>query len=205
LSTRLGDQPFIHTDCEVTHCTLGRYVELGQGTRLSNTRFGDYSYTDRYADVANATVGKFANLAAFCRIGPTDHPMHKASQHHFLYRSQDYFEGHSADSEWFGIRAARVTELGHDVWVGAHAIVKPEVKLGNGCVVAAGAVVTKDVPAYTIVTGVPATPLRQRFPDSVCADMDTLAWWDWEHEALQSALADFRAMDAADFVSKYLG
>lgn len=205
MSTRLGAQPFLHPDCEVANCQLGRYVELGQGTRLANTEFGDYSYTDRYADVANAVVGKFANIAAFSRIGPTDHPMHKASQHHFLYRSQDYFAGEGRDDQWFQVRDARVTHLGHDVWIGAQAIVKPEVSLGNGCIVASGAVVTRDVPAYTIVTGVPAQPLRQRFPDRVCADLDTLAWWDWSHEQLHTALPDFRAMEAADFVSKYLG
>lgn len=205
MTTRLGPQPYIHPDCDVSQSTLGRYVELGRGTRLANTRFGDYSYTDRYADVANAEVGKFVNIAAFSRIGPTDHPMHKASQHHFLYRSADYFEGEGADPEWFGVRAARLTTLGHDSWIGAHAIVKPEVSLGNGCVVAAGAVVTKDVPAYTVVAGVAAVPIRQRFEDRVCADLETLAWWDWPHEQLHQALTDFRQLGAADFVSKYLG
>lgn len=201
--TRLGDTPFLHDDCDVTNSTLGRFVELGQGTRMANTEFGDYSYTDRYADIANAKVGKFANIAAFSRVGPTDHPFHKASQHHFLYRSQDYFANQERDESWFEVRAARVTTLGHDVWIGAGAIVKPEVSLGNGCIVASGAVVTKDVPAYTIVAGVPATPLRQRFPDEVCADLDALAWWDWSNEQLEQALPDFRALDAADFIAKY--
>lgn len=202
---RLGNEPFIHPDCAMKNAQFGKYVEIGQGTRLENVEMDDYSYTDRYSDIANAKIGKFANIAAFTRIGPTDHPMHKASQHHFLYRSQDYFDEGSVDADWFAVREARVLTLGHDVWIGHGAVIKPEVTLGNGCVVASSAVVTKDVPPYMIVTGIPAQPLRPRFSDKTMADMETLAWWDWSHEQLHSALPDFRAMRAEDFLSKYLG
>lgn len=202
---RLGSEPFIHPDCAIKNSSFGKFVEIGQGTRLENVEMDDYSYTDRYSDIANAKIGKFANIAAFTRIGPTDHPMHKASQHHFLYRSQDYFDEASVDSDWFAVREARVLTLGHDVWIGHGAVIKPEVTLGNGCVVASSAVVTKDVPPYMIVTGIPAQPLRPRFSDKTMADMEALAWWDWSHEQLHVALPDFRKMQAEDFLSKYLG
>ena len=202
---RLSKEPFIHPDCAIKNSTFGEFVEIGQGTRLENVSLGDYSYTDRYSDIANAKIGKFANIAAFTRIGPTDHPWHKASQHHFLYRSQDYFEESSVDSDWFAVRESRVLTFGHDVWVGHGAVIKPEVTLGNGSIVASSAVVTKDVAPYMIVTGIPAEPLRPRFSDKTMADMESLAWWNWDHEQLQTALPDFRAMKAEDFLSKYLG
>lgn len=196
-------EPFIHPDCDVSNCTLGAYTELGKGTRLLNTTFGDYSYTDRYADVANAEIGKFANIAAFSRIGPTAHPMELASMHHMLYRSDDYWGDTARWDDFFEKRAARRVVLGHDTWIGAQACVMPEVTIGTGAVVAAGAVVTKDVAPYMIVAGVPAVPLRERFSSDIAERMMALAWWDWDHAALFAALEDFRSLQGAAFLEKY--
>ena len=74
---------------------------------------------------------------------------------------------------------------------------------GTGAVVGAGAVVSKDVPPFTIVGGVPARPIRERFPKPVRDGLLTLAWWDWEHERLAEALEDFRRLDADAFVEKH--
>lgn len=82
-------------------------------------------------------------------------------------------------------------------------MVKPDVTLGHGAVVAAGAVVTKNVDPYTIVAGTPAKVLRLRQPRDIADRMMTLAWWDWSHEALRTALPDFRALTAEAFLEKY--
>lgn len=202
--TRLNaDVPYMHPDCDVVNSTFGRYTELGHGTRMINTHFADYSYTDRYADVANAKIGKFANIAAFSRIGPTAHPMELASMHHMLYRSDDYWEDTPRWTEFFEKRASRVTILGHDTWVGSQAQIMPEVTIGTGAVVAAGAVVTKDVSPYMIVAGIPAVPIRERFVQSIADRMQALAWWDWEHGILRDALMDFRKLKAEAFLEKY--
>ena len=202
----IPDAPFIHLECEVTDdCTFGRYVEVGRGSRIAHTVMDDYSYCDRYADIANARVGKFSNIAAHARIGATDHPMEKASLHHFHYRSADYFEGAEHDEEWFAHRRSRVATLGHDTWIGAQAMVKPDVTVGNGAVVAAGAIVTKDVEPYAVVTGVPAAPLRMRLPREVADRLIALAWWDWDHDRLRHALPDFRMLSAEAFLDRYEG
>jgi phosphonate metabolism protein (transferase hexapeptide repeat family) len=197
--------PFIHPDCDITDSTFGAYVEIGHGSRLNNATFGDYSYCDRYADIANARIGKFANIAAFSRIGATDHPLDTAACHHFLYRSADYWDDTTRDEAFFAHRQSRIAQIGHDTWIGAGAMIKPEVKLDDGAVVAAGAVVTKDVDPYTIVAGTPAKPLRLRQPREIADRLIALAWWDWDHEALRLALDDFRAMKAEAFLEKYEG
>lgn len=204
--TRLSpDTPLIHPDCEIVNSTFGAWTEVGRGARVLNSSFGDYAYCDRYADIANTTVGKFANIAAMTRIGPTDHPMDNASLHHFLYRSAYYWEGAEDDAEFFARRAARRTVLGPDCWIGHGAIVKPDVTVGAGAVVAAGAVVTRDVAPYTIVAGVPAVKLRDRFPPELAERLMALAWWDWPHDRLHEGLADFRALPAEAFVDRYGG
>lgn len=200
-----ADTPFIHPDCEITDSTFGAYVEIGKGSRVAHSVFGDYSYCDRYADVANAQIGKFANIAAFSRIGATDHPLHTAACHHFLYRSDDYWDDVDRNEDFFAHRKSRVARIGHDTWIGAGAMIKPEVTLGDGAVVAAGAMVTKDVDPYTIVAGTPAKPLRLRQPREIADRLIALAWWDWPHDRLRQTLEDFRTLDAEAFLEHYGG
>ncbi|MFG6560764.1 chloramphenicol acetyltransferase [Sulfitobacter sp. 1A15299] len=198
-----ADAPFLHPDCEVTDTQFGRYVEIGRATRLAHSEIGDYSYCDRWCDIANTQVGKFSNIAASVRIGATDHPMEKASLHHFHYRAGDYFDGAEDDADWFALRRSRRTVIGHDTWLGHGAQVRPEVTIGHGAVVAGGAIVTRDVAPYMIVAGIPAQPLRRRFSESIAARMEELAWWDWPHDRLQASLEDFQTLPAEAFLEKY--
>ncbi len=198
-------EPFIHPECQIHASDFGAYVEIGQGSRILNSTFQDYAYCDRLADIANTTVGRFANIAALTRIGPTDHPYAHAAQHHFLYRSSYYWEDAADDPDFFAARAARRTVLGPDCWIGHGAIIKPEVTLGAGAIVAAGAVVTKDVAPFMIVAGCPAVPLRARFSDAVIDRLMALAWWDWDHARLRGALQDFRSLKAEAFLDRYGG
>jgi phosphonate metabolism protein (transferase hexapeptide repeat family) len=197
------DTPFVHPDCQIHESTFGAYVEIGAGTRLNNTVWGDYSYCDRTCDVANARIGKFSNIASFTRIGATDHPMEKASLHHFHYRSADYWADAEHDADWFARRASRLAQIGHDTWIGHAAIIKPEVAIGHGAVIASGAVVTKDVAPYTIVAGVAASEVRRRFSEQVAEGLMELAWWDWSHEVLRERVGDFRALSVEAFLEKY--
>lgn len=82
-------------------------------------------------------------------------------------------------------------------------MIKPEVTLGDGAVVAAGAVVTKDVEPYSIVAGTPAKVLRVRQPPEIAERLIALAWWDWSHEDIRQALPDFRSLAAEAFLEKY--
>ncbi|CUH99378.1 chloramphenicol acetyltransferase [Leisingera aquaemixtae] len=198
-----AEAPLIHPGCEITGSTFGAYVEIGAGSRVANSAVGDYSYCDRTCDIANAQIGKFANIASCVRIGATDHPMEKASQHHFLYRSASYWEDAEDDADWFARRAGRMARIGHDTWIGHGAMIKPEVTVGDGAVVASGAIVTKDVAPYTIVGGNTARVIRRRYPEAVAGQMLNLAWWDWEHDALRAALPDFRQLRAEEFLEKY--
>lgn len=199
----LPEAGIVHAGSTVVASTLGRYTEVGEGTRLDGVELGDYSYCDRLCDLANTTVGRFSNIASFVRIGATDHPLDKASLHHFLYRSEKYWPDETDDADWFAQRRARRTVIGHDTWIGHGAQVKPEVTVGDGAVIASGAIVTKDVPAYAIVAGVPARVVRMRQPPEIAERLVRLAWWDWDHDTLRARLGDFRSLPAEEFLARH--
>lgn len=200
-----ADEPFIHPDCDLTEVTFGRYVEIGRGSRIAYSSFDDYSYCDRQTDIANASIGKFANIASCVRIGATDHPLDTVALHHFLYRSADYWDDAENDPAFFAHRKTRRARIGHDTWIGHAAQIKPEVTIGDGAVVASGAIVTRDVAPYTIVAGIPAVKLRDRQPADVADRIIALGWWDWDHDRLRETLADFRTLPALAFLEKYDG
>jgi len=79
-------------------------------------------------------------------------------------------------------------EIGNDVWIGYEAVILSGVTIGHGAIVGTRAVVTKDVPPYTIVGGIPAKTIRTRFPSETIQKLLRLRWWDWEPENLKAAL-----------------
>ena len=202
-SDALSLQPLIDPTAEIKECALGRYTEVGARTKLLEVRMDDYSYVVNDSDIAYASIGKFCSIAAMTRLNPGNHPMQRASQSHFTYRSSRYFPGEPDDGDLFDWRRSHHVAIGHDVWIGHGAIVLPGRNIGTGAVVAAGAVVTKDVAPYSIVGGNPARLIRQRFPGDIAARLQALAWWDWPHERLRLALADFRALSAEAFLDKH--
>ena len=83
--------------------------------------------------------------------------------------------------------------IGNDVWIGYEAVVMAGVTIGDGAIIGARAVVTKDVPPYTIVGGVPARKIRRRFSDNVIARLLELKWWDWPAEQIQRNIKNIQA------------
>ena len=83
--------------------------------------------------------------------------------------------------------------IGNDVWIGYEAVIMAGVTIGDGAIIGARAVVTKDVPPYTIVGGVPAREIRRRFSDDVIARLQELKWWDWPAEQIQRNIKNIQA------------
>ncbi len=202
---RLSNEPFLHERADVRECHLGRYVEIGEGSRIVESSLGDYSYTDRYADIAYSVLGKFVNVAAFTRINPSEHPFQRASLHHFMYRSSYYWPEEADEAELFDWRRLRSVRIGHDTWIGHGAVVMKGVAIGDGAIVASHAVVTRDVAPYVIVGGIPAKFIKRRHSKLVSGQLEELRWWDWDHAFLQQALPDFRKLPVEAFLEKYGG
>jgi hypothetical protein len=200
---KLSETAMVHPTAEVHDSTLGRYTEVGANCHVNRSTLGDYSYLVDGTQVAYAQIGKFANIAANVRIYASKHPMQRASLHHFTYRSSWYFEGEADDAAFFEWRAEHGIEIGHDTWIGHGAVIMPGVRVGHGAIIGSNAVVTKDVADFAIAVGVPAKPIRQRFPDPIADRLLALGWWDWSHDKLHQALPDFRMLEIEAFLEKY--
>ncbi|MBV6657601.1 MAG: chloramphenicol acetyltransferase [Devosiaceae bacterium] len=199
----LSERPSISPEAEVSaDCVLGRWTEVGRRTQMKASVMGDYSYITEDGHVMATTIGKFCSIANGVRLNPGNHPTWRASQHHAFYRSAAYELGDD-DEAFFDWRRSNPVTIGHDVWIGHGVTVTAGVTIGTGAVIGAGAVVTKDVEPYTVVGGVPARVLKRRFSPEQGAALMELAWWDWSHDALRSALTDIRDLSVDDFVAKY--
>lgn len=196
----LSPEPTFHDPVSVTNSELGAWTEFHPHTRMHESTIGDFTYLMERVQTDYTTIGKFGNIAAAVRLGPTNHPIHRPTAHHFTYRAEQYDLGEDDDTvfEW---RADQPVTLGHDVWVGHGALVLPGVTVGNGAVIGAGAVVTEDVEPYTVVAGVPAEPIRRRFSEAVANRIEATEWWHWDHDTLASRLDAFR--DLETFLDQY--
>ena len=140
-------------------------------------------------------IGKFCSIACGAKFlfNSANHTQRSLSTYIFPV----LFE------EW-GLDVARIPEawdnrgdivIGNDVWIGYEAVVLAGVTIGDGAIGAARAVVTKDVPPYTIVGGVPARPIRRRFSDSEIDQLLELKWWDWPEEKIAANLNAIQSGD----------
>lgn len=182
---------------------IGAQCEVLAETYIEYSELGDFSYLGEHCCVADAQIGRFTAIANHVRIGAPNHPMDRASQHRFTYCPEYYDAQAERDNGFFAERRADRVIIGNDVWIGHGVIVLPGLKVGDGAVLAAGAVVTKEVPPYTIVGGVPAKVIRARFAADIAAQLQAIAWWNWPLEKLMANLADFQSSDLRAFCQRH--
>lgn len=164
-------------------CTIGFGAEIG-----ARTIIGDYSYVNAFSIVSYADIGRYCSIGYHCHVGPHNHPTHFPSTSPHTYRQGNILRWNSG---WAELGEPAV--IGSDVWIGSNAVVLQGVRVGEGSVVAAGAVVTKDVPPYTIMGGVPATPLRMRFDARTVSVLVASRWWDLPEDRLRTAWPELLA------------
>ncbi len=186
----LSEEPLLHEGAIVVRSRIGSWTEIGRGTRIADSTIGDYTYDDGEVSIAHADIGRFCSIANRVRINPGNHPMTRVTQHHMTYRRVQFGLSDEDDEDFFNWRRAHPCRIGHDVWIGHGAVVLPGVTIGTGAVVGAGAVVTRDIEPFQIVVGVPARPLRMRFPPDVADTILRSAWWDWSREELEERWHD---------------
>lgn len=169
---------------------ISRKAKVYGWVQVSHSTMGDYSYVGRHSRIIHADIGKFCSIAGDVRIGMGTHTLDKTST------SPIFTEAHnSTKHQWTETSLVepykRVT-IGNDVWIGTETIIMGGVTIGNGAVVGAGALVTKDVPPYAIVGGVPARLIRFRFSEDVIKKLETSKWWFVEDSVLKENIDLFQ-------------
>lgn len=161
----------------VHNCQFGEFNALYENVILTDVELGDYTYVASHTCISRTIIGKFCSIGPNVVCGLGKHPVNGFVSTHpaffsNVWQSQITF----AEEELFEEMGKIV--IGHDVWLGANALILDGVTVGNGAVVGAGAVVTKNVPPYAIVAGVPAKIIRHRFSPDEIAFLQSIEWWN---------------------------
>lgn len=187
-------------------------VHLNRVIDHPNIKIGDYSYYSDFDPVDDYAariapylypgaperllIGKFVQIAhGACFItSSANHPMGGFSTYPFAVFDPDTMTAYADE-----VAAHGDTTVGHDVWVGYKAMILPGVTIGHGAIIAAGAVVSRDVPPYAIVGGNPAKIIRMRFAAETIAALLAVAWWDWDIERIARNRNAIEKADLAAF------
>ena len=178
----LRDFSKINDFSRLEHCKLGIHTDIQRYAMCYYTAFGDYTYTGRNFVSWHCKIGKFCSISWNVSIGGANHDYNRISQHAFLYARQ--FDLMGEDVEGYN-RFEDECVIGNDVWIGCNAVICRGVHIGDGAVIAAGSVVTKDVEPYTIVAGVPAKKIKDRCPRALAVRLRNTAWWDLDGQTIK--------------------
>ncbi len=194
---RTGDKEIVYLKDVVT----GPNIEIGD-----HTIYNDFVRDPRDFEKNNVLyhypvngdtlkIGKFCSIACGAKFLFTsgNHSLQSLSTYAFPI----FYEEWGLDAK--GIRSAWDNKgdivIGNDVWIGYEAVILSGVTIGDGAIVGARAVVTKDVPPYTIVGGVPARSIRRRFDEETIKKLEALRWWAWDVERIKRSIPAIQSGD----------
>ena len=175
----------IHKSCEIS-----KKAEINPMVRMRNVKLGDYSYVGIGSTLHNTTIGRYCSIADKLVCGLPNHSLALLSTSP-LFTMRCNGTHHSWTNERLYYTAPDV-KIGNDVWIGYGVTIVNNITVGDGAVIAAGSVVTKDVPPYAIVGGVPAKILRYRFDEDVRKALLKLEWWNLPEEVLKQNIELFQ-------------
>lgn len=167
----------------VINCQIHNTAKINSGATIVDCTIGRYTYTCYDDEIVNCEIGQFCSISDEVVIGGAEHPVEWVSTSPVFQNVK-----HSGPKKRFArhnFDGIARTHIGNDVWIGRRAIVKAGVNIGDGAVVGSGAVVTKDVPPYSIVAGIPAKVIKYRFDENTIAQLLETKWWNLSDEELE--------------------
>ncbi|MES2828415.1 MAG: CatB-related O-acetyltransferase [Bacteroidota bacterium] len=168
---------------DVSNSNFEGFNVLFQNVVIMNCEVMSHSYIQKNSIVLNAKIGKFCSIASNVTLGTGSHKIDSVSTHpSFFLKNTPLLKTFVNEDLYVPIKH---TSIGHDVWIGDKAVIVDGVKIGNGAIIAAGAIVTKDVEPYSIVGGVPAKHIKYRFDEKTILRIEKSKWWDYTDEWFQ--------------------
>ena len=190
-STSVGDQSII------LHSRIESNSAINRRNYILRSKIGNYTYTGIGTMILSAIIGKFCSISWNVSIGGENHDYNKVTTHP-LWR----FHAMDTGCLNYSINYDNQEEcvIGNDVWIASNAIILRGLKVGDGAVIGAGAVVTKDVDPYSIVAGVPAKMIGMRFDEDTISMLQKIQWWNWPKEVIRQNVDLIYCSDVNDEV-----
>lgn len=173
---------------------LGRYSSIFENSILVETKIGNYSYVQKNSHIYYAKIGNFCSIAEQVIIGAANHRMDIPTTSPYFDNEFSYLPK-TFNTGDINIGRVKGVTIGNDVWIGLRAIILDGVSIGDGAIIAAGAVVTKDVPPYAIVGGVPAKLIRMRYDAETVCKLLKSQWWNQSDEWIEEHKLELVDMD----------
>lgn len=177
----------------VTNSVLKGHNRIDRNTLIYHSQFGKNSYIGSNSVVMHAEIGKFCSLSWGITIGPANHDYEFISSHDFLYN--DFYGIKPKNGTVVYDRFSEKTKIGNDVWIGTGAVILNGIKVGDGAVIGANAIVTKDVLPYAIIVGNPGKIVKFRFSEKIIEQLLELKWWDFPNSVLSEHFHSFATKD----------
>ena len=184
---------FMQNDVVLERLKKAGLLEIGKHT------YGKIVVDAYEGSESKITIGKYCSISRDVRfINGGIHPIDWVSLYPFRIKWK--MEGALAD----GMPASKgPIEVMNDVWIGTGSTILSGVTIGNGAIIMAGSIVTKDVPAFTIVGGIPAKPVKKRFSDQEIQALEEIKWWDWSEEKIKENVDLLSATDLTEFIETH--
>lgn len=177
----IGDHVSIGDDTVIRKCKFENNISINRRNYINDSVIGCYTYTSANTIINFSRIGRFCSIARNVDIGGFDHDFCNVTTMP-LFRFAQMKAG--GDRLVMQPRYDDLCEIGHDVWIAAGVNILHKAKIGDGAVIGAGSVVTKDVPPYAIVAGIPAKIIRLRFKEKFISDLQVIQWWNWPQDLI---------------------
>lgn len=166
------------------------HVHLLENSIINNSEIHSYTYLGKNCLVQNTSIGRFCSIANEVLIGLGNHPLDLLSTSPLFYRINNPLQIILIKKD-IDLIEYKPISIGNDVWIGTRAIIMDGVSIGHGVVIAANSVVTKDVPPYAVVGGVPAKIIKYRFSTEKIEEIIKTKWWESSIEKITTLHKDF--------------
>ena len=167
----------------VINSIIHKTAKINSGATIVDSTIGRYTYTCYDDEIVNCEIGQFCSISDEVVIGGAEHPISWVSTSPVFQNVKH--SGPKRKFSEYDFEGIKRTVIGNDVWIGRRAIIKAGVTVGDGAVIGSGSVVTKDVPPYAIVGGVPANIIRYRFDEETIKELLQSEWWNMPDEVIE--------------------